>query len=70
MMDISGVSMTNGLAQVASSMKNQDVQMQLAAAMMKQVLDQQEMMGKLLAELIQSVPSPDPQVGTNVDISV
>ena len=62
-------SLTNGLAQLASSMKSQDLQNNVSMAVLKQVLDTQELQMEMILKLIESSPSPDPAVGRNVNIS-
>jgi hypothetical protein len=67
--DISGASFSNNIAGMASGMKAQDVSLSISTALIKQLLDQQQMMGDALASMMQQSPSFDPQVGTTLDIS-
>ncbi len=69
-MNVGGASsLTNGLAQLAASMKSQDVQNNVSMAVLKQVLDTQELQMEMILKLIESSPSADPAVGNNLDIS-
>ena len=62
-------SLTNGLAQLASSMASQKVQSNVSMGVLKQVIDMQELQMQMILKLIESSPSPDPAVGRNVNIS-
>ncbi|GEM_PF-1127130 len=57
-MAISGASMTNALAGMASDMHSQQIGLELATAVLKQIQDQQNMQAQALLEMIRNTPSP------------
>jgi hypothetical protein len=70
MSDISGAVYPNVLAVTATQMKGQEAMAGITAAVLKEVMDQQKMMGEAIVNMIQQMPSPDPSIGQTVDISV
>lgn len=68
-MNVSGASSSmNALASMATNMKSADVNLQINVAVMKQLMDQQEMVAQGLIEMIQSTPLPE-GVGTTINLS-
>ncbi len=63
------ISLENQLAGMASDMQAEQLQLQLAVALMKSIQDQQEAQARALIEMIQQAPSPDPAIGRFVDAS-
>lgn len=57
----------SSLAQSATQMKAQDIQLELSSAIMKQIKDQKEVEGQLLLKLMSPPPSLD-GTGKMVDI--
>jgi hypothetical protein len=68
-MNVSGVSNSmDALASTATNMKSAEVNLQINVAVMKQLMDQQEMVAQGLIEMIQSTPLPE-GVGTTINLS-
>ena len=68
-MNVSGVGNSmDALASMASNLKGADVELQINVAVMKQLMDQQEMVAQGLIEMIQSTPLPE-GVGTTLNVS-
>jgi hypothetical protein len=68
-MNVSGVSNSiDALASMATSLKGADVNLQINVAVMKQLMDQQEMVAQGLIEMIQSTPLPE-GVGSSINLS-
>ncbi len=56
-MGISAISPSNALASLATDMKAEDVQMQIAMAVLKQIQDQQKQQAEAFVEMLQQSPS-------------
>jgi uncharacterized protein YdeI (YjbR/CyaY-like superfamily) len=68
-MNVSGISNSaDALASMATNMKGADVSLQINVAVMKQLMDQQEMVAQGLIEMIQATPLPE-GVGTSINLS-
>lgn len=68
-MNVSGVGNSmDALASMATNLKSADVDLQINIAVMKQLMDQQEMLAQGLIEMIQSTPLPE-GVGTTLNVS-
>ena len=71
-MDISGVSgpsMQDQLAQMATSQKMGSIETQITMAVAKQIKDSEQQAGELMVKLINSGPSFDQAVGRTIDQS-
>jgi hypothetical protein len=68
-MNIGSASLTNGLAQLASSMTSENTQTALTTAVMKQIMNAEEIQMQMITKLLESSPSPDPAVGQNINLS-
>jgi hypothetical protein len=66
---MSGPSMINNIASIASGMKAEDIQSQLGVAILKQTLDAQKMEMEALVQMMAPTQSPDPAVGQTVNVS-
>lgn len=64
------VGMINNMAGMALNMSAEDVQLELSVAVMKQIKEMQDMQMEMISKLMESMPSPDPAVGQNIDFSV
>jgi len=69
-MSVSSVSYVSSIANLATQMKSENVQMQWSVAMLKQIQEMEEMMGDALVEMMQSSGVTGGDLGTTVDISV
>ena len=71
-MAITGVnSIENTLASMASSMVGGSVQQKISTAVVKQIMDSQQMQAQALLKMIQNGPTPTLDgTGTNVNIGV
>ncbi len=68
-MSISSVGMSDSLASLASGTASENIQLQLAVAIMKQTQDQQEFAGQALVSMINQASSID-GTGRIVNIAV
>ncbi|MCC7354102.1 MAG: putative motility protein [Anaerolineae bacterium] len=57
-MSISAISPSTALASLATGMKAQDVQMQIALAVLKQIQEQQKQQAEAFVEMIQQATPP------------
>jgi hypothetical protein len=70
-MDVSSVSQSSAIAQMAVRMKGENFQNEYSVAILKQQQDLQKMMGDALVGMInQSSPSAEVTVGANLDLQV
>ncbi len=58
-MNISGASLTDSLTQMASNLFGDQVSLQIAVAVMKQMRDQQQQQASAMIKMIQSGPTLD-----------
>lgn len=68
-MDVSGSSLTDSIVAMASGSQSLDVQTKIAAAVMKQIQDQQKQEAKAILKMIEQ-SRVAAGVGTNVNIAV
>ena len=66
-MNISGASMADGLASMATGMQGENLSLQISTAVMKKVLDSQKTQGDALVAMINNTPSLT-GTGSTVDI--
>lgn len=66
-MSISAISPTTALASLATDMKAQDVQMQIALAVLKQIQEQQKQQAEAFVEMIRQTP-PAAAGGQRLDL--
>jgi hypothetical protein len=67
-MDVAGASFSNYLVDTATALKSNQTQMQIAAAVLKQTLDQQDRQAQALLQMIRQSSSLD-GAGQIVDVS-
>lgn len=68
-MSISGVSMADSLASMATQAKAEDIRGQIAVAVLKQVQDQNAQQAEALLEMMRATPAPAVAgLGGNVDL--
>ena len=69
-MNVSGASSyINSIATLATDAKASQMGSELSTAILKQIMDQQKMMMEALTEMISQTPSPDSNVGQNIDLT-
>ena len=68
-MSVSGVSMVDSLAVLASGMQSTQLDSQLGVAVMKSIMDQQEQFAQALVQMIQQRPTLD-GTGSIINIGV
>ena len=68
-MSVSGVSMVDSLAVLASGMQSTQLDSQLGMAVMKSIMDQQEQFAQALVQMIQQRPTLD-GTGSIINIGV
>ncbi len=68
-MSVSGVSMVDSLAVLASGMQSTQLDSQLGMAVMKSIMDQQEQFAQALIQMIQQRPTLD-GTGSIINIGV
>jgi hypothetical protein len=68
-MNITGVSMTDNLATMATNLQSNNMSLQFGTAVMKNILDSQKQQGEALVRMINQTPSLN-GTGTRIDISV
>jgi hypothetical protein len=68
-MNISGASMSDGLASMASSMQASNLGLQFSTAVMKKVMDTQKMQGDALVAMINQTPTASLNgIGSIIDV--
>jgi hypothetical protein len=68
-MEISGSTMSDGLANMATNMQSANLNLQFSTAVLKKALDSQKQQGAALVQMINQTPSLE-GTGRTVDISV
>jgi len=68
-MSISQVSYISSIANLATQMKAENVQLQWSVAMLKQIQEMDQMMGDALVEMMELSQAISSDLGTVVDVS-
>ena len=69
MSGLTGTSMQDQMARLATSQSSGSIQSQIAGAVAKQIKDSEQIQGEMMVKLINSGPSPDQAVGRSFDRS-